>query len=273
MSGATAAAGAAASRGRAADAAPAASRDSADADADSLADALAARLGVRERTASPVPRAPSPAQPRHLLILDVNGLLLDRRREPAPGNVPPDLKYPMGRFYSYVYDRPHAAASCAWALARFRVAVWSSAQAHILAPLVQHVFGSSAGALAFVWSQAECSVDGTVATRGARVGTKPRFLKELQRVFAARLGTPTTTLLVDDDPYKATRNPPHTALHPAPYEVGDRERDNALGEQWAIRMLLQRLADAPSVPDFIAINALPAGAVADVAPQGAAAAR
>ena len=101
---------------------------------------------------------------------------------------------------------------------------------------------------------------------------KPRFLKELELVFAAGLGGRDTTLLLDDDEYKAcrrtantralsdpqqaSRNPPHTALHPPAFTAEQLETDDALGEQGALRCYLEFLANAESVPSFVAANVL-----------------
>ena len=232
-------------------------RDAGSRESDALAAALADGFGALRVAESP-PRAPRAHAV--LLILDVNGLLLDRHRSaPAPGGPQPDLVTTApngGGLRSYVYDRPHARDFAAWALQRFRVAVWSSAQMHNLRPLVAHVFGAAAAQLAFVWSQEQCTRDGSVAARGG--ATKPRFHKELRRVWEAGFGDPFDTLLIDDDPYKAARNPPHTAIHPRAYAVGQRDADDGLAPHAPLRRMLQRLADARavSVPDFVAANPL-----------------
>lgn len=95
---------------------------------------------------------------------------------------------------------------------------------------------------------------------------KPRFLKELEHVFAAGLGGRETTLLLDDDEYKARlfgvtgrrsrasqacRNPPHTAVHPAAFTAELVDTDDELGEQGALRCYLEFLSNAASVPAFV----------------------
>jgi len=191
-----------------------------------------------------VQRSPLPRPPRHLLILDVNGLLVDRLQQAA--QTPADLTY-GGRYH--VYDRPHVRDFVAWLLQRFRVAVWSSAQVHNVEPMVAHIFGASASALRFVWGQDRCSIDGKVKLAGGR--SKPRFLKELRLVYAAGHGTESSTCLVDDDEYKAVRNPPHTALHPRAYTVSEKDTDTELAERGTLRSLLAMMAEAPSIPAFV----------------------
>ena len=145
-------------------------------------------------------------------VLDVNGLLIERSltllRNANDEPVEPDAK--VGAFH--VYSRPGLKAFIAMLMERFVVGVWSSAKQHNLRGLVRHIFGGYEERLAFAWGQEACTYAGTTAK------SKPLFLKELGRVWAepafASFG-PHNTLLVDDDAYKAARNPPHTAIHPA----------------------------------------------------------
>jgi hypothetical protein len=128
---------------------------------------------------------------------------------------------------------------------------------HNLRPLVAHVFGAAASQLAFVWGQEHCTRDGTVPARGG--STKPRFHKELRKVWEQGLGDPYDTLLVDDDPYKASRNPAHTAIHPRAYAVAQCGSDDGLAPNAPLRRMLQRLAEARAgvnVPEFVAANPL-----------------
>ena len=115
----------------------------------------------------------------------------------------------VGAFH--VYNRPGLQAFITMLMERFVVGVWSSARQHNLRGLVRHIFGAYEERLAFAWGQEACTYAGTTADN------KPLFLKELGRVWAepafASFG-PYNTLLVDDDAYKAARNPPNTAIHP-----------------------------------------------------------
>ena len=172
------------------------------------------RRGARQRP----PRA---RKHRHLLVFDLNGLLVDRRRsafaEPDGTRRAPSAV--LGKFH--VYDRPHVAEFVRWAFEHFTVGVWSSAQQHNARALVNHVWGKSRDKLAFVWGQERCTHVGAMdPARGA--GSKPILLKDLRVLWShpsfARFG-PRNTLLLDDSPYKAVLNPEHTAIHPAAYEV------------------------------------------------------
>ena len=172
---------------------------------------------------------------KHLLVVDLNGLLVDRRMSPhvAPDGtkVAPDGKF--GRFL--VYNRAHIDDFIDWIHERFTVGVWSSAREHNARALVNHAWGAKRrDKLAFVWGQDRCTHAGAMDPRdGPR--SKPILLKDLRKLWAtpsyARFG-PSNTLLLDDSPYKAVMNPPHTALHPAEYVLGsgDDAEENLLGE-------------------------------------------
>ena len=187
---------------------------------------------------------------------------MDRRRSRLPERRPDFEPKGAAKGGCFVYDRPFVRAFASWAMQRYAVAVWSSASPTNLAPLVRHVFGKSAQRLRFVWAQDRCSTEGQVPSgrlvegEGGerRPGMKPRFLKELSRVFEAGLGGLETTLLLDDDEYKASRNPAHTALHPQAYTAELAATDRALSEEGELRLYLAALADAASVPAYLAAH-------------------
>jgi len=64
---------------------------------------------------------------------------------------------------------------------------------------------------------------------------------------------PNNTLLIDDSHYKASLNPPHTAIHPAAWDDPDAHADDdALGPNGSIRAYLEALtlAEGP-IPEFV----------------------
>ena len=196
-------------------------------------------------------KEPAPPTPSVLLVLDVNGLLVHRSREKLRG-----LDASLVHKRTWVYDRPHSDDFLTWVLQRFTVGVWSSARADNLEPLVAHVFGAERRrCLRFTWSQEQCSTDGTVHTKcgRGRTASKPRFLKELARLAAAGHGTLTHTLLVDDDHYKAARNPPHTAVHPRAFEAAAGSVDAGLSATAPLRLFLEQLLSRSpmTVPEFV----------------------
>ena len=253
----------------------------------SSANALVAASGAIGNT-----RAVSAVKHNKLLVLDLNGLFIDRRikrhvREgdddvasdeelrtelrldvdsiEAPTNskeVTEDAK--VGNFY--VYERPHMREFIEWVHTRFEVGVWSSANFRNTTNLVDYVWGEHKNKIAFVWGQERCS---DVGIAPSSTSTRPMFLKELKHVWKLKRNTglshfnKTNTLLIDDSPYKAIRNPAHTAIHPCGFTTDDRESDDLLSEHGALRQYLERLSDAKSVPDFVQTNPWNGGKISE----------
>ena len=253
----------------------------------SSANALVAASGTIGNT-----RAVSAVKHDKLLVLDLNGLFIDRRikrhvREgdddvasdeelrtelrldvdsiEAPTNskeVTEDAK--VGNFY--VYERPHMREFIEWVHTRFEVGVWSSANFRNTTNLVDYVWGEHKNKIAFVWGQERCS---DVGIAPSSTSTRPMFLKELKHVWKLKRNTglshfnKTNTLLIDDSPYKAIRNPAHTAIHPCGFTTDDRESDGLLSEHGALRQYLERLSDAKSVPDFVQTNPWNGGKISE----------
>ena len=252
----------------------------------SSANALVAASGAIGNT-----RAVSAVKHDKLLVLDLNGLFIDRRikrhvREgdddvasdelrtelrldvdsiEAPTNskeVTEDAK--VGNFY--VYERPHMREFIEWVHTRFEVGVWSSANFRNTTNLVDYVWGEHKNKIAFVWGQERCS---DVGIAPSSTSTRPMFLKELKHVWKLKRNTglshfnKTNTLLIDDSPYKAIRNPAHTAIHPCGFTTDDRESDDLLSEHGALRQYLERLSDAKSVPDFVQTNPWNGGKISE----------
>ena len=157
----------------------------------------------------------------------------------------------------YVYDRPHMREFIEWVHERFEVGVWSSANSRNTKNLVTYVWGAHASKVAFVWGQERCS---DIGKDPSGEGNRPLFLKELKHVWSMKKNTglsrfnETNTLLIDDSPYKAIRNPENTAIHPRGYTVKERDTDDMLSERGALRQYLDRLAASASIPEFVASN-------------------
>lgn len=239
-----------------------------------------------ETSVSPIP---SPVVKHDkLLVLDLNGLFIDRRmrryvkgEREASAEVSDEEELNanaegtanavgaevassakdvvesarLGRFY--VYDRPHMREFIAWVHSKFEVGVWSSATARNTQNLVDYVWGEHRSKVAFVWGQEKCS---NVGVAPSATQARPMFLKELRRVWKLKKKTGLTrfnesnTLLIDDSPYKAIRNPEHTAIHPCGFTADHIETDDMLAENGSLRRYLEELSTAASIPDFVREN-------------------
>lgn len=151
-----------------------------------------------------------------------------------------------------------------WLVKSFDIVVWSSAQMHNTKLLVDHIFGDAACKLLHIMGQSDCERDGIIVVRDDDPGSarpsrqKPRFLKPLKAVWAnvgeGRTIDERTTLLIDDSPYKAVRNPDYTAIHPIEYTPNDAQ-DVALRPGGSLRKYLEALRRTPTdVPGYVAAN-------------------
>ncbi|RLM75704.1 uncharacterized protein C2845_PM15G03840 [Panicum miliaceum] len=91
---------------------------------------------------------------------------------------------------------------------------------------------------------------------------KPLVLKELRKLWQKEDPdlpweegdySPSNTLLVDDSPYKALRNPPQTGIFPHPYSYMN-PKDNSLGPGGDRHVYLQNLAAADDVQTYVHSN-------------------
>ncbi|KAJ4832894.1 hypothetical protein Tsubulata_026354 [Turnera subulata] len=189
---------------------------------------------------------------KKLLILCLGGLLCHRlcRKRGAiiPRNRTPDTSY--GSFL--VYKRPYCDEFVKFCFERFEVGIWSSAREWYLDNALDCVLKGHRSKLLFAWDQEECTDSGfkTLENRN-----KPIFLKELKKLFSSnRLKgkySSSNTLLIDNDPYKALLNPPHTAIFPSEYKLENANYDSALGPKGELRLYLDGLAEAEDVPSYV----------------------
>lgn len=193
---------------------------------------------------------------RKLLVLDVNGLLADIV---AIGDVPRGYKPDMVIAMKAVFKRPFCDDFLEFCFERFDVGVWSSRTKKNVDRVVDFLMFNTKQRLRFCWDQAHCTETGykTIENRD-----KPLVLKELKKLWEKQEpGLPwdkgfyneTNTVLLDDSPYKALRNPPYTAIFPYAYKFRD-AKDRSLGPDGDLRVYLERLAAADDVQKFIQEN-------------------
>ncbi|KAL7223123.1 hypothetical protein ACSBR1_024742 [Camellia fascicularis] len=191
---------------------------------------------------------------KKLLVLDVNGLLAD-----IVSYVP--FGYKPDAFISKkaVFKRPFCDDFLQFCFERFNVGVWSSRTKRNVESVLDFLMGKSKCNLLFCWDQFHCTDTGynTVENR-----EKPMLLKELKKLWEKDgpdlpwdrgVYNESNTLLLDDSPYKALRNPMHTAIFPHPYRYKD-VRDNSLGPSGDLRGYLEGLASADNVQKYVQQN-------------------
>lgn len=116
--------------------------------------------------------------------------------------------------------------------------------------------GDNKSKLLFCWDQSHCTDTGFNTIENQN---KPLLLKELKKLWEKHdQNLPwqkgdyneSNTLLLDDSPYKALRNPPYTAIFPYTYQYVDK-KDRSLGRGGDLRVYLEGLAMANNVQKYV----------------------
>ncbi|KAF9608765.1 hypothetical protein IFM89_011386 [Coptis chinensis] len=160
----------------------------------------------------------------------------------------------VGRNYSVptVNELPSDRDKCT----TFYVGVWSSRKKLNLVPLLDFIMPKRRYQLAFCWDQSHCT---TTELHTVDNIDKPVMLKELVKLWdkddpnlpwERREYNESNTVMLDDSPYKALFNSPHTAIFPTSYDFQN-ENDNSLGPGGDIRMYLEGLATSKNVQKYI----------------------
>ncbi|XP_072991769.1 uncharacterized protein [Typha latifolia] len=190
-------------------------------------------------------------QRKKLLILDLNGVLadviLDFRKL---------LKAPKYIDKKAVFKRPFCDEFLKFCFEKFNIGIWSSRKRKNVDYLVDYLMGDMKHHLLFCWDQSKCTITGFNTVENVH---KPLVLKEMRKLWNKdehdlpwEKGeySPLNTLLVDDSPYKALCNPPHTAIFPYPFHYSD-EDDHALGLGGEFQVYLEQLSMADDVQKYV----------------------
>lgn len=192
---------------------------------------------------------------KKLLVLDLNGLLAD-----VVGDKNVKIKADGHVAGKKIFKRPFCEDFLQFCFQRFTVGVWSSRRKENVDTVIKVLMGANKRSkLAFEWNQSHCTRTGFQTIENKE---KPLFLKELsklwkntKRIFLRKVGyyDKSNTLLLDDSPYKALKNPPYTAIFPTPYQYQD-QNDKALGPGGDLRVYLEGLALAEDVQEYVEQN-------------------
>ncbi|KAG8388771.1 hypothetical protein BUALT_Bualt02G0159900 [Buddleja alternifolia] len=209
---------------------------------------------VNESESVNVDRGFSVCMRKKLLVLDVNGLLID-----ICSYVPYDYDWDDIILKKAVFKRPYCDDFLKFCFERFNVGIWSSKTKRNMEPIIDFLLGDGKRNLLFTWDQSHCTYTGfnTVEKRH-----KPLLLKKLKKLWdKCEPDLPwergeyneSNTLLIDDSPYKALCNPRYTAIFPYTYRFRDL-RDNALGPRGDLRVYLEGLATTENVQEYVKQN-------------------
>lgn len=217
----------------------------------------------------------TPNNKRILLVLDLNGTLLDRISKPGSSSLSEKrhqhLPDPAILFPDYVinkqkvYLRPFLDTFLSTIFQHFHVAAWTSATTKNMVPLVEQVFGEYRKDLVFAWDRNYCTLVPDSKTFESIKDL--RKIWEDDRVFSAKGSleklkfSETNTILLDDTDLKS-RLTPRSSLSIPSYLVTDGqkqwENDTTLLHVLAYLTELSKNNEAPSfdVRDYLEQNAL-----------------
>ncbi|KAM3307929.1 putative protein isoform X1 [Capsicum chacoense] len=205
----------------------------------------------------PLGRAFNTPSSKKLLVLDINGLLLDiLPLYYVPYRLKPDIII-SGKA---VFRRPFHDDFLQFCFERFNVGVWSSRIKRNMELVLDFLLGDAKHKLLFCWDQSHCTDTGYPVVGKNR--SKPIILKNLKKLWdKSEPDLPwergeydeSNTLLLDDSPHKALCNPPNTAIFPNSYHFRDKN-DDSLGPGGDLRVYLEGLSMAENVQRYVESN-------------------
>ncbi|XP_050379521.1 uncharacterized protein LOC126796845 [Argentina anserina] len=191
---------------------------------------------------------------KKLLVLGLNGLLVYRVYRFNKAKFP-TTRNPNGRYgYQLVFRRPFAREFLEFCLERFEVAIWSCAEERgKVKGVLQCAIGiCNRPKLSVVFDIYDCTESGLMSLEDKK---KPLVFKRLEKMWNCFCGkySASDTLLIDDQPYQALLNPPHTSIFMESYNP-DNASDNALDPKGELGVYLDGIASADNVQIYVKEN-------------------
>ncbi|ESQ30726.1 hypothetical protein EUTSA_v10012375mg [Eutrema salsugineum] len=185
---------------------------------------------------------------KKLLVLDLNGLLaniIDFKEASDQG-----LKGTTLKCRKIMIRRPFCKDFLRFCFEKFEVGIWSSRKKANVEDICTHLLEDFKGKLLFCWDMDKCT-----KTEASCLDNKNKkvVFKDLSLIWKKGDYSKSNTVLLDDSPYKALLNPPHTAIFPSTYNHGN-ENDTSLGDDGDLRLYLKKLVEAENVQEFIQKN-------------------
>ncbi|XP_028796600.1 ubiquitin-like domain-containing CTD phosphatase 1 [Neltuma alba] len=191
---------------------------------------------------------------KQLLVLDINGLLADVVLPRPIGHKPDEII--AGRA---IFKRPFYLEFLNFCFENFEVAVWSSRMKKNVDKVINCLISDMRHKLLFCWDHSHCTPTSFATLENKH---KPLVFKDLRKIWEKHdpdlpwekgYYNESNTLLLDDSPYKALLNPPHTSIFPYPYTY-QKKGDNSLGVGGDLRVYLEGLVKAENMAGYIEQN-------------------
>lgn len=144
---------------------------------------------------------------KNLVLLDVNGLLIDKYHKI---DVKDDIYDFRTQNNYYIYKRPYLNIFLDFIFTHFLVGIWSSMNKETTEDVLSNILSDEQfKQLLIVYTQEDCDV------KGYFENGKPIYLKNLNKIWNKKKFEKykLNTLLIDDSPYKSVLNPEYTSIH------------------------------------------------------------
>ena len=188
----------------------------------------------------------------YFLILDMNGLLLEKRPSPNGQDRLYTLREDVGEFLEFYFKN-------------FEVAFWSCCNQKNLKSMIQSLKRACTPSLAQQlqrcptfdqdWCDVVCDSNGDPVTKGPYF-----FVKPLDTLFdhpdglKGKGASVDIILLIDDSPYKNVRNGMWSAVHPLPFHIINEPTGTAWFRHQLIPWLRRLKQSGQTVPRFCEAN-------------------
>ena len=188
----------------------------------------------------------------YFLILDINGLLLEKRPSPNGRDRLYTLREDVGEFLEFCFKN-------------FEVAFWSCCNQKNLKSMIQSLKRACTPSLAQQlqrcptfdqdWCDVVCDSNGDPVIEGPYF-----FVKPLDTLFdhpdglKGKGASVDNTLLIDDSPYKNLRNGIWSAVHPLPFHIVNKSAGMAWFRYQLIPWLRRLKQSGQTVPRFCEAN-------------------
>ncbi|XP_019426730.1 PREDICTED: ubiquitin-like domain-containing CTD phosphatase 1 [Lupinus angustifolius] len=186
-----------------------------------------------------------------LIVLDINGLLADIVC-PAPKDHKADAMIARRA----IFKRPYYFEFLNFCFENFEVGLWSSRKMENVKRIVDFLMGEMKNKLLFCWDVSHCT---ETSFRTLENRHKDLVFKDLRKIWDKHdpnlpwekgYYNESNTLLLDDSPYKALLNPPHTSVFPHTFSYQNRS-DNSLAPGGNLREYLDGLAKAENMSKYV----------------------
>lgn len=176
---------------------------------------------------------------KHLIVLDLNGVLVDRYHNSTGEYIDSDFTSPNGYF---VYVRPHTKEFLQFVFEHFHVGVWSLLdEKHTTHILNKILTDEQIKNLKFILTQYQC-------IREEHSDHKtPVFLKDLSILWASYEYYAHKTVLIDTFASNSKLNPPYVCIHPTTYIYTNQKDDTLL----RLTRYLEKLVATENIPQFM----------------------